>query len=61
MIKFGDTDYFVLLDLQTKLKAWKYKKLDLLMLDKLRLEVDTLVEAIHLEDDERRKNEIKTS
>jgi hypothetical protein len=57
MIKFGDIDYFVLLDLQTKLKAWKYNKLGLLTLDKLRLEVDSLVEAIHLEDNERRKNE----
>lgn len=49
MIKFGDIEYFTLLDLRDKLKYYQYNKLDLVNLDKLRLEVDMKIDAIHLE------------
>jgi len=50
MIKFGDINYFTLINLQDKLKYVAYDKLDLNYLDKLRMEVDIKVEQIHLED-----------
>jgi len=49
MIKFGDIAYFVLLDLQSKLKFRDYSKLGLDNLDVLRKEIDDKVEQIHLE------------
>lgn len=49
MIKFGDISYFVLLDLQSKLKFRDYGKLGLDNLDVLRKEIDDKVEQIHLE------------
>lgn len=55
MIKFGDIAYFTLLGLEQKLKYRSYDKLDLICLDKLRNEVDTMIKAIHLEEDNRRK------
>jgi len=39
MIKFGDTEYFTLLDLRDKLKYQAYSKLDLINLDKLYNEI----------------------
>lgn len=55
MIKYGTVEYFELLNLQDKLKAWKWDKLDLLNLDKLRIEVDMKVKAINqVHNDERR-------
>ena len=49
MIKFGDIEYFTLLDLRDKLKYQQYHKLDLVNLDRLRSEVEIKIEAIHLE------------
>lgn len=54
-IKFGDIEYFTLLDLQQKLKRWDYDRLDLLSLDKLRLEVEIKIKQINLEEDKRRE------
>lgn len=48
-IKYGDLEYFTLLDLRDKLKYFEYNKLDLLNLDKLKAEVERKIEAIHLE------------
>jgi hypothetical protein len=47
-IKYGDIEYFTLLDLRDKLKYFQYDKLDLVNLDKLRIEVAIKIEAIHL-------------
>lgn len=63
MIKFGDIEYFTLLDLRDKLKNYYYGRLDLTNLDKLKLEVEMKIEAIHLKHKEE-KNErlgIKTT
>ena len=49
MIKYGDIEYFSLLNLQDKLKAWSYTNLDLQYLDKLRMEIDIKIKAIHEE------------
>jgi hypothetical protein len=49
MIKYGDIEYFTLLDLRDKLKYFQYDKLDLFNLDRLRSEVEIKIEAIHLE------------
>lgn len=48
-IKFGDIEYFTLLDLNDKLKYYQYDKLDLVNLDRLRSEVERKIAAIHLE------------
>lgn len=51
-IKYGSVEYFTLLDLNERLQAWKYDKLDLLNLDKLRSEVEmkiAKITAIHQE------------
>ena len=53
-IKFGDIAYFTLLDLEQKLKAFKYDKLDLICLDKLRNEVDTKIKQINFEHNNQR-------
>jgi len=58
-IKFGDIEYFTLLDLESKLKRWDYNKLGLTTLDKLRHEVDVKIKAIHLQDQQRREEEKK--
>lgn len=47
MIKYGDFEYFILLDLNDKLKARDYNKLDLITLDKLRYEVEIKIAQIH--------------
>jgi hypothetical protein len=52
MIKFGDIEYFTLLELQSKLIYRGYDKLDLLTLDKLRNEVEMKIRAIHLKHEE---------
>ena len=49
MIKYGDIEYFTLLDLRDKLKYIQYDKLDLQNLVRLRSEVEIKIEAIHLE------------
>lgn len=48
-IKYGDIEYFTLLDLRDKLKYFQYDKLDLINLDRLKSEVEIKIEAIHLE------------
>lgn len=48
-MKYGDIEYFTLLDLQDKLKYMQYDKLGLSNLDKLRTEIHIKVEGIHLE------------
>jgi predicted nucleotidyltransferase len=48
-IKYGSIEYFTLLDLEDKLKSWKYNKLDLLTLDTLRAEVEMKIKAINYE------------
>ena len=53
-IDYGTVEYFTLLDLSDRLKAWKYDKLDLLNLDKLRLEVEQKIAAIQLEAKEKK-------
>jgi hypothetical protein len=47
-IKFGDSKYFTLLDLQQKLNYRQYDRLDLLSLDKLRNEVSMKIQEIQL-------------
>lgn len=54
-IKFGDIEYFTLLELQSRLKFLGYNKLDLLCLDKLRYEVEVKIKAINLAEDLRRQ------
>jgi len=49
MIKYGDIEYFTLLDLQDNLQSRRYDKLDLSMLDKLRNEIDLKIRRIELE------------
>ena len=49
MIKFGDIEYFSLLDLQDKLRARSYDKLDLIVLDKLRTEIEIKIQQIEYE------------
>lgn len=53
-IEYGTIEYFSLLDLSDRLKAWKWDKLDLQNLDKLRLEVEQKIAAIHLEAKEKK-------
>lgn len=48
MIKYGDVLYFRLLDFRDKINYTGLDKLDLLMLDKLRSEVDINIRAIEL-------------
>lgn len=48
-IKFGSVEYFELLSLQDKLRGWRYDKLDLEYLDKLRHEVNIRVKAAQME------------
>lgn len=47
-IKYGDIEYFTLVDLQDKLKRFDYDKLDLQYLNNLRNEINLKIEAIHL-------------
>lgn len=54
MIKSGSIQYFELLSLRDRLKSWHLDKLDLICLDKLRLEIDIKIEQIHLEAKERK-------
>jgi hypothetical protein len=56
MIKYGSVEYFELLDLRDRLKAWKYDKLGLQNLDRLRNEVSIKIEAIHLASKEQKAN-----
>ncbi len=58
-IKFGDIDYFCLLDLQDKLKYIGYNRLDLEFMDKLRGEIHIKIRAIHIEHE--RENNIPCS
>ena len=61
-IKFGDTEYFTLLNLNDKLKFRDYERLGLENLDKLRADVEMKIEAIHLvynQEREKLKNEEK--
>jgi phenylalanyl-tRNA synthetase beta subunit len=55
MIHFGDIEYFTLLELQQRLKAYDYDKLDLENLDRLRAEVDRKVAAINLQEKQRKE------
>lgn len=48
-IKFGSVEYFELLSLQDKLRGWRYDKLNLEYLVKLRDEVNTRVRSAQLE------------
>jgi len=54
-IELGTIEYFTLLDFSDMLKAWKYDKLDLQNLDKLRLEVEQKIAAIRLEAKEKKE------
>lgn len=56
-IKFGDIEYFTLLEFQRKLMYVGYDKLDLACLDKLRNEIAIKIERINLDDKERREKE----
>lgn len=48
-IKFGDIKYFTLLNLRDKLLYYRdYKKLDLINLDKLIIEIELKIESINL-------------
>ncbi len=61
MIKYGDIEYFTLLDLQDNLRSRRYDKLDLSMLDKLRNEIDIKIKRIELkakEEHEKSKKEV---
>ena len=53
-MKFGSIEYFELLSFQDKLKNRNLDKLDLITLDRLRTEVAIKVEAINLEENNRR-------
>lgn len=56
-IKFGDVEYFELLELRDRLKYFRYDRLDLISLDRLRSELEIKIEAIHAADKlERNKN-----
>jgi len=46
-IKFGDVEYFELLELRDRLKYFRYDRLDLSGLDRLRSELEFKIEAIH--------------
>ena len=46
-IKYGDVEYFELLELRDRLKYFRYDRLDLLSLDRLRSELDIKIQAIH--------------
>ena len=48
MIKFGDIEYFTLLDLRDNLQSRRYDKLDLFNLDKLRNEIELKIRRIEL-------------
>lgn len=54
-IKFGDIKYFTLLRLQNQLQSVEFSRLPLNTYDKLKLEVDMLVEQINHEAKERDK------
>lgn len=54
MIKFGDIEYFELLSVQDYLKGRVLDRLGLVNVDRLRIEVDMKIAAIHLVDKERR-------
>lgn len=60
-IKYGDIEYFTLEGLRDKLRAWKYDKLDLEYLDKLRMEIDIKIRAIHNEYTNRIKRHLEES
>lgn len=53
-IEYGTVEYFTLLDLSDRLKAWKYDKLDLQNLNKLRFEIEQKIAAIQLEAEEKK-------
>ncbi len=55
-IKFGDIEYFTLLELRDKLMYRGYDRLDLLTLDRLRNEVDIKILQIHEEDKKSKLN-----
>jgi predicted nucleotidyltransferase len=55
-IKYGDIEYFTLVDLSDKLKNIHYNKLDLVNLDKLKLEIDMKIQKIHNDRNEYLKN-----
>ncbi len=54
-IKFGDIEYFTLLELERKLKARDLDRLGLVCVDKLRMEVYIKIQQINLEHNERIK------
>ena len=56
MIRFGDIEYFTLLELRDRLKARQWDKLDLLNIDRLRNEVEIKIQQIHLQEEEYQKN-----
>lgn len=49
MIRYGDIEYFTLLELNDKLKYRSYDRLDLLYLDRLRNEVESKINEINSE------------
>ena len=53
MIKYGTIEYFTLEGLRDKLRGHQYDKLDLLFLDKLKMEIDIKLKAIQNEYTER--------
>ena len=49
MIKFGSVEYFRLIYLRDKLGIEDYNKLDLLYLDKLKMEIEIKIKQIELD------------
>jgi len=48
-IKYGDVEYFELVELRERLSYFRYDRLDLISLDRLRSELDFKIAAINEE------------
>lgn len=56
MIKYGDIEYFALLELNDRLKDRMLNRLDLVNIDRLRNEVEIKIMAIHEAEKQRKEN-----
>lgn len=56
MIKYGDIEYFALLELNDRLKDRMLNRLDLVNIDRLRNEVEMKIMAIHEAEKQRKEN-----
>jgi predicted nucleotidyltransferase len=61
MIKYGDIEYFALLELNDRLKDRMLNRLDLVNIDRLRNEVEMKIMAIHEAEKKRKENDNKKS